>query len=88
MKLKARLKLWWWNNLICLDYQLNALLFGLPGQTLSARAATARRDNRVWGCVLCALLDRIDAEHCTRALASDLARAQRVIDDLIPTIQQ
>lgn len=79
-------KAWWvqygWKVLKALDHLGNALLDGIPGETISARAATARRDRRVWGCVLCWLLDRIDKDHCTTALSTGAVDAQRVSADL------
>ena len=53
----------------------------IPGQTISARAATARINGHRWGCVLCWLLDRVQQGHCDKALDSDIARAKAVIAD-------
>lgn len=67
---------------LALDQLLNVLFNGLPGQTVSARAETARRQGKRWGCVLCRVLDWLDDNHCAEALANDIKRAQEVIGDL------
>jgi hypothetical protein len=54
--------------LIALDQLGNAILGGYPDETLSTRAAIARRSGKRWGCVLCKVLDWIDTNHCHRAL--------------------
>lgn len=63
------------NILIWMDQGLNVLLAGNPDETLSSRAhkATlkANRTGKRWGCVLCALLDKIDPDHCARAVEWD-----------------
>lgn len=69
------------NVLIALDCLLNTILRGRPGETLSERAATARRDGRRWGCVLCAVLDWIDKDHCRESVGGDVDRAEQVIRD-------
>jgi hypothetical protein len=52
------------------DELANASLNGHPNETISSRAGRARRKGRIWGCVLCGLLDRIDPNHCEDALDS------------------
>jgi len=42
----------------------NATLNGSSTETISSRAARARRENRRWGCVLCSILDAIQKGHC------------------------
>ena len=70
-------------SLVALDSFLNVLLFdGLPDETISARAATAMRQGKRWGCVLCGLLDKIDPNHCEKAIAGDIERAAAVIEDV------
>lgn len=54
----------------------------LPGETISARAATARNHGHRWGCWLCKMLDWIETNHCDEAIANDRRRAEAVIDDL------
>ena len=69
--------------LIAFDQLIQAALkYGIPGQTISARAGKAMKRGRRWGCVLCQWLDRLDPGHCDRAIANDRKRAQAVIDDL------
>jgi hypothetical protein len=53
---------------IALDQLANAILAGYPDETVSTRAALARKRGERWGCVLCKLLDRIDKDHCYRSL--------------------
>ena len=56
----------------------------IPGQTISARAATARIDGHRWGCILCRLLEWIDPKHCAvhgGAIDGDIRRARAVIAD-------
>lgn len=67
---------------IALDHVLNVITNGRPGQTVSARAETARRQGKAWGCVLCRVLDWLDDNHCAESLAGDIQRAQEVIEDL------
>jgi hypothetical protein len=77
-------RVWALNVLIALDTLGNCLLKGSPGETLSARAATARRDGRRWGCVLCRALDWLEADHCAQAMLGDSERAARVRVDFAP----
>lgn len=46
-----------------------------PGETISARAGLARRKGKMWGCIICRLLDFIERDHCELAIAADAARA-------------
>ena len=70
------------NNMVAWDHALNTLVKGRPGETLSARAATARRDNRWWGRCLCNwFLDRLEKDHCADAMKHDSERASIVIKD-------
>lgn len=77
------------NVLIAFDQLVNTLFRGRTGQTISSRAADARGAGRWWGCVLCRWLDKLDMYHCEKARQGDIARAQKVIDDLsdIPPYQ-
>jgi hypothetical protein len=63
--------------LIALDQVANALLGGYPDETVSFRAAKARRDGKRWGCVLCKLLDTIHTNHCEFSLRSKAASLMR-----------
>lgn len=69
--------------LIAFDQMVQAALkYGIPGQTISARAWKARNRGRVWGCALCRFLDWLQPDHCQMARDNDIKRAQAVIDDL------
>jgi len=59
------------NLLIGLDEFANTLLGGAPGDTISGRAGRAARDGRVWGRFLCYLLNKIDKNHCQKAIEND-----------------
>lgn len=71
----------WFHGLcVALDTACGAFFpRSLPGMTISARAATARDHGHRWGCILCRLLDWLDANHCDGAVANDIARAKAVI---------
>ena len=74
---------WLHNFFVALDEFCGAFFpRSLPGETISSRAATARDNGHLWGCVLCRFLDFIDPHHCDAALANDKARAADVIKDL------
>lgn len=45
----------------------NAVTNGRSIETISSRADRARNEGRRWGCVLCRLLDAIQANHCRDA---------------------
>jgi hypothetical protein len=76
-------KAWFVRLLIALDACAQVVFpYGIPGETISARAGKARRRGRRWGCVLCWMLDLIDTNHCAGAVQNDIKRAQAVIDDL------
>lgn len=64
------------------DAFLGVFCGGNEGETISARSNTARRDSRPWGCVLCKILDWIEANHCDNAQVNDRKRAQKILDDL------
>lgn len=54
------------NILISLDQLLNTITGGDPDQTVSLRAAEARKRGERWGCVLCRVLDLFDKDHCDK----------------------
>lgn len=56
-----------WRLAVAHDQLFNAAANGHEDETVSSRAARARSEGRRWGCVLCRLLDRLDAGHCDRA---------------------
>jgi hypothetical protein len=53
-----------WVMAIAHDELANAATGGDPGETISSRAFKAKVAGRKWGCVLCRLLDTIQADHC------------------------
>jgi len=57
-----------WKIAVGYDQLGNVAFGGDPDETISSRAARARRAGRRWGCVLCGLLDRFDQGHCERYL--------------------
>lgn len=64
------------------DVWLNVFFRGLAGSTISARAYTARKNGKRWGCILCGLLEKFWTDHCRKAVLKDIARAQAAIEDL------
>lgn len=57
-----------WQIAIGWDDLASVATNGWLGQTISYRAATARTQNKRWGCLLCRWLDDVDRGHCDRAL--------------------
>lgn len=53
-----------WRIAIGFDQLANVAANGSEDETISSRAARARDEGRRWGCVLCKLLDKIEAGHC------------------------
>jgi hypothetical protein len=49
---------------VALDRAGNAAANGSNSETISSRANRARTEGRVWGCVLCRLLDALSPNHC------------------------
>lgn len=45
----------------------NGMTGGKDTETISSRASRARAEKRVWGCVLCGILDRIEPDHCKKS---------------------
>ena len=56
-----------WGIARAFDRVFNVAANGDERETVSSRAARARDEGRRWGCVLCRLLDRLDAGHCDQA---------------------
>ena len=51
------------------DCLLNAIAGGLEDQSISLRAALARKAGRRWGCVMCRWLAwTVERHHCTKQL--------------------
>ena len=59
---------WFWNILIALDRFGNALTGGDPEETISSRAGKARNEDKLWGKMLCPVLDWIDPDHCATSI--------------------
>ena len=62
---------WMKNIAIGIDQLGNAILRGDPDETISSRSAKARNNGKIWGCVLCRLLDWLDPNHCNNSLEVD-----------------
>ena len=56
-----------WQIALGYDHLGNAVTGGKPNETISARAYRAMQEQRMWGCVLCKLLDRLQPDHCRKA---------------------
>ena len=57
-----------WTLAVSYDQLANAAFGGDEDETISSRSGKARREGRRWGCVLCKLLDRLDAGHCEKSI--------------------
>ena len=56
------------NIWLSVDMLANVLFGGRAGETVSLRAARAAEKGLPIGCVLCAILDRIDPHHCAKSI--------------------
>ena len=63
-----------WQVSVGFDQLTNAAANGDPDETISSRAGKARLLGRRWGCVLCKVLDALDAGHCERSIERDRGR--------------
>ena len=69
------------NILRWLDIGANVIfLFGSYNETISERSARARNKGKVWGCVLCRILDAIQKNHCNNALTTRIG-ADAILED-------
>jgi hypothetical protein len=59
------------NMLIATDQWVNTALGGDPDETISSRAAKAKRKGKTWGRWMCKVLDAIDPGHCIEAIELD-----------------
>lgn len=57
--------------LVALDQLLNTLFNGYPDETISSRAAKAKKRGAAWGCILCKILDWFDKDHCEKYIEYD-----------------
>jgi len=62
---------YFWNLLVSLDQFVNTLFGGYPDETISSRAAKAKRKKKKWGCILCKFLDIFDKNHCEKNIELD-----------------
>jgi hypothetical protein len=72
----TRLGRYLFHNWLSLDMLVNTLTGGRPGETVSLRAARAQEKGKPIGCVLCAILDRIDPHHCAKSIMHAELRAR------------
>ncbi|TFW71914.1 hypothetical protein C3Y98_05285 [Methylotenera oryzisoli] len=49
----------------------NATTGGNEDELISSRAAKARKRGEKWACVLCKILDKIEANHCENSIEYD-----------------
>jgi len=56
---------------VSLSQFANTILAGDPDETISSRAGKAKREGRVWGCLLCRFLDLFDRKHCEKSIEED-----------------
>lgn len=56
-----------WTIAIGYDQLANATTGGSEDETISSRANRMRKEGRLWGCVLCRVLDWIDPNHCANS---------------------
>lgn len=57
-----------WHIALMVDELANVDANGRVNQTISSRAALARKSGRTWGCVLCKVLDYIQRGHRDNSL--------------------
>ena len=56
-----------WRLAISVDQTTNASFNGNEDETISSRAGR-HKDEEMWACVLCWLLDHIDQNHCEKSI--------------------
>ena len=59
-----------WNVAKMIDETANVGANGKVDTTISARAARARNKGKAYGCILCRILDAVQAHHCDDSLKS------------------
>lgn len=62
---------YFFNLFVSLSQFANTVLAGDPDETISSRAGKARREGRIWGCLLCRFLDLFDRKHCEKSIEED-----------------
>ncbi|MDD3675220.1 hypothetical protein [Thauera propionica] len=66
-----------WTLAVSYDQLANAAFGGHEDETISSRAGKAAREGKRWACVLCRLLDRLDPNHCEKAIEPDEGKPLR-----------
>lgn len=66
-----------WTLAVAHDQLANAAFGGHEDETISSRAGRAQRQGKRWACVLCRLLDRLDPNHCEKAIEPDEGKPLR-----------
>lgn len=56
-----------WRLAISLDQLANTTMNGNEDETISSRAGR-HKDDEKWACLLCKLLDKLDANHCEKSI--------------------
>lgn len=64
------------NLLIAVDQLANAVAFGDPDETISSRAAKAKKAGELWGCYLCRVLHVFEKNHCEKSVELDEGQRQ------------
>lgn len=57
-----------WRIAIGFDQLANVAFNGSEDETVSSRAARAKREGRRWGCVLCRFLNIFETDHCEKSV--------------------
>lgn len=55
---------------LAFDQLVNAATGGDMDETISSRAGRLRKEGRGWACVLCWVLDGLDARHCEKSIGT------------------
>lgn len=66
-----------WTIAVAHDQLANAAFGGHEDETLSSRAGKAARQGKRWACFFCRLLDRLDPNHCEKAIEPEVGRPLR-----------
>jgi len=73
------------NWLIWIDLGVNTLRGGDPHETISSVAGKAQQKGERWACVLCRLLNMIQANHCANSIMPGVGAEAIVPDAIAPT---
>ena len=65
------MKSWGYRIALAIDQLLNTILDGDEDETISSRAGKAAKKKKKWAIYLCWFLNKIDKNHCTRAIEED-----------------